>query len=289
MVLNSHIHKKICDFVKVKPRTIQEISQHINKNWRTAERYISKIEEETGYVSVRIFREGTRGALKIVFWNSTDDLPVNNFQEEILENLLHGKSPTEFFPFDIYQHVSEKQKKAFIEDLGKRTDLEISDKQDLVGFLRKAKKQIIIFAGNLTWINAKQGDTKIIEVLRELAEKGVSIKVLSRVSLIGLDNVKKLLSLNQELEKEIVEIKHRYHPLRAIIIDDKIIRMSETKLPEHYPSGDLKKELRFFYEIYDKEWINWIQKVFWKMFATALSSNKRIKEINTIKNQSEFL
>lgn len=289
MVFDEKIQKEICNFVKIKPRSIQEISQHVKKNWRTIERYITKIEKETGYLSRRVFREGTRGALKIIFYNSLEEIPTNNVQEEILKDLLQGKSPTEFFPFDIYQHVPEKEKKAFIEDLKGRTDLEISDKQDLVGLLRKAKKQILIFAGNVTWINGVQGDTKIIDVLKELAEKGISIKILSRVSLIGLDNIKKILNINNEIEKEVIEIKHRYHPFRAIIIDDQIVRMSETKLPEHYPSGDLKKEVRFFYEIYDKEWVEWIQKVFWKMFVTSISSNKRIKEINTIMNTSELL
>ena len=68
MVFDAIISKKITDFVKGKPKTIQEISQHIKKNWRTAERYVEKIEKESGTLSTRIFREGTRGALKVVYW-----------------------------------------------------------------------------------------------------------------------------------------------------------------------------------------------------------------------------
>lgn len=49
-MLDAEIHKKICEFVKSKPRTVQEIAEHIKKNWRTAERYVERISEETGCV-----------------------------------------------------------------------------------------------------------------------------------------------------------------------------------------------------------------------------------------------
>ncbi len=40
-----------------------------------------------------------------------------------------------------------------------------------------------------------------------------------------------------------------------------------------------------FYEIFDKEWIDWLQKVFWKMFSTGIPAGKRIKEIETVQKK----
>src|SRR3989338_6630693 len=62
--------KRINEFVYAKPRTIQEIALLLNVNWRTADSYVQKISEEQGTLSVRTFREGTRGALKVVFWSN---------------------------------------------------------------------------------------------------------------------------------------------------------------------------------------------------------------------------
>ena len=67
MAIDSQVRKNICDFVQHKPRSIQEIAQYIKKNWRTAERYVNRIEEETGLISSRVFRGGTRGTLKVVY------------------------------------------------------------------------------------------------------------------------------------------------------------------------------------------------------------------------------
>jgi len=101
MPLDTDITKVILDFVIIKPRTIQEISEHINKNWRTTERYVEKIEKETGSISTRIFRKGTRGALKIVFWNSVENIHSTSFQSELFEKLMHVTSQKDFSSFDI--------------------------------------------------------------------------------------------------------------------------------------------------------------------------------------------
>ena len=68
-MLDTKTIKKINDFVYTKPRTIQEIAHLIRKNWRTANNYVDKIAKESGAISVRTFRGGTRGALKIVYWS----------------------------------------------------------------------------------------------------------------------------------------------------------------------------------------------------------------------------
>jgi len=69
------------------------------------------------------------------------------------------------------------------------------------------------------------------------------------------------------------------------MIDNKVIRLREIKSPEYYAPGELKKKVEIFYEIFDKEWIEWIQKIFWKMFSTGMPAEKRIKEIENIQKK----
>jgi len=286
MAIDPDIIKKISDAVKLKPRTVQEISEIIKKNWRTAERYVDKISEETGDISTRVFRKGTRGALKIVYWSSIESIHSTSFQEGIFRKIMSRMRKAEFSPFDIYQFVPDRYKKAFVEDLSKlNTEKEVSQEQDLVGSLRQASKQVYIFAGNLSFINLKQNGIRILDVLRELVKRNISIKVVSRVSLIGVENVKILLALNKAAGKELVEIRHRYQPLRGIMVDKKLIKMSETRYPEYYRKGELKKKIGVFYDIYDPEWLEWMQKVFWRMFSIGIPAERRIREIEKIKKQ----
>ena len=286
MVLSTQTTKKICDFVLSKPRTVQEISELIKKNWRTAERYVERIEEETGSISTRVFRGGTRGALKIVYWNHIDVMESTSFQGELFEKIMQGRRKPDFSPFDIYQFVSSKKKKVFIEDVsGINPETQINEEQDIIGFLKQASKKILVFSGNLSWITAKQGDKKVMDTLRELTDRNVSIKIVSRISMIGADNAKKLMTLNKYSGKELIEVRHRYQPIRAMIVDNKVARFREVREPGYYDPGELDKKIEIFYEIYDKDWVDWLQKVFWKMFSNALPAQKRITEIEKIQSK----
>lgn len=284
MTVTADEEKKITNFVRHRPRTVQEIAGHIKRNWRTADRYVEKIAQETGLLASKIFREGTRGALKIVYWNSNEDIHSTSFQNELIEDIMKSKHKNDFSPFEIYQHVDEKLKKAQAVDARKaNSEVEISPEQDLAGFLRSANKQVTVFSGNLSWINAKQGKTPMIEIIKELAKRNIPIKIIARVSIIGINNIKKLFAINKEVGKDIIEIKHRYQPLRAIIVDDRHAKFREIKDPSHYPEGEIHHKIEIFYDIYDKEWVEWLQKIFWKMFSSAMSAEKRIKEVERIK------
>ena len=278
-MLNSQIIKKINDFVYTKPRTVDEIAKHISKNWRTANRYIEKISEEQGTISLRVFREGTRGALKIVFWNSIEKIHSTSFQEKLLLSIESGKKKNDFSPFDIYQHVDEKKKSAFAKEGEEESTTPL---QDIAGLLRKTEKNLFIFSGNLSWANLVQDKTKIISIFEELARRNVSIKIVTRVELAGLENIKRVLAINDRIGKDIIEIRHREQPLRAIIIDNKLAQFRDVKNPVDYKKDELNKKTFFFYNIYDSEWIEWLQKVFWNMFSTAVPAEKRIKEIDAI-------
>lgn len=276
-MLTPEIIKKIGDFVFVKPRTIDEIAKHIKKNWRTANRYVERIIEQQGTLATRVFREGTRGALKVVYWANIEQIHSSAFQEQLLEKIKAGKEREDFDPFDIYQHIPARHKSAFLEE--QEDEGKTAFNKDLPRLLGTTEKQLLIFSGNLSWANL----TSIYKILEELGKKNVSIKVLAKVDVTNIDNIKKFISLNNQAGKEFIEIRHMEQPLRAFIIDRKLARFKEIKNPEEKK----KKKMFIFYSIYDKEWIEWLQKVFWNLFTGAVPAEKRIKEIESIKKLKE--
>ena len=144
-MLDSKTIKKISEFVYIKPRTIQEIAFHIQKNWRTADSYVERISKEQGILSVRTFREGTKGALKIAFWNNVEKIHSSEFQERLFKKIENAKHKSDFSPFDIYQYISGDKRSAFLEE---QSEDSVTKKQDLVNALRSAEKQVLIFSGN---------------------------------------------------------------------------------------------------------------------------------------------
>jgi hypothetical protein len=279
-MLNSEIIKKIEEFVCLKPRSIQEIALYINKNWRTADRYIKEIEEQYGTLSTRTFRGGTRGALKIVYWSSIERINSSVFQQQLEKDIMKGKSKYDFSPFDIFQHIQDKNKTAWIKK--GENEIKADRLKEFREILLQAKKQILFFSGNLSFINLNDKKINIFKTLENLVKKGISIKVICRVDLVGIENVKKLLSLNFKYGKEIIEIHHRTQPLRITIIDNKLFNMKEIKEPtgkEH----ELKNKTFVFYTIKDKEWIEWISRIFWKMYSSSIDAKKRFQEMNKLK------
>jgi len=275
-MLNTEVIKKIESFVYQKPRSIQEVAQYIGKNWRTANRYIEEIEKNFGTISTKVFREGTRGALKIVYWSSVDKASHSVFQERLEKQILTARAKEEFSPFDIYQYIPENKKKVFTDDNEEDTLPEFRS------FLLGAQKQILLFSGNLSFINLQNKNKDFISVFDELAKKKVNIKVLCRVDLVGRENVEKMLSLNSKHGHEYIEIHHAEHPLRAAIIDGRLIRLKEIARPSG-KRKELGKTLLLYYTIKDKEWAEWLAKIFWKIFSSSLDANKRLQELNKIR------
>ncbi len=279
-MLDSSITKKIEEFVYSKPRSIQEIAQHINKNWRTADRYVDEIKQNFGTLDTRIFREGTRGALKIVYWASIEKISANVFQEKLEEEIIRAKTKDDFSAFDIFQLVDKKKK---------RVKVETEKSEELVAFkqiseiLERAQKQLLIFSGNLSFINFEDKKTKkrILDILDELVKKGISIKVLCRVDIVGKKNIEDLLSLNNKYGKDLVEIHHKMHPIRATIVDKEFFDMKEIK----EPTGKIKeldRKIFIFYNIADKDWVEWLSRIFFKVFSQSIDARKRLEEINRI-------
>ena len=279
MVLNKETEKKITEFVYLKPRTVQEIAFLIQKNWRTADTYVEKIGTETGLIGCRTFRGGTRGALKIVFWNNVEKIHSSQFQERIFRQIEATRNKEDFSPLDIYQYVPNGKKKAFSEVFD---DESISKEQNLKGLFTKAENQILYFAGNMSFLEMKEKKRNILDMIEEAAKRGVSIKVLARIDITSLENFKKMMAINHKIGREAIEIRHASQPLRGFIIDEKEIRLKEEKNPSSCWKGELKQKTRIFYEIYDEEWVEWLQKVFWNIFRTSIDAKERVKDIEQI-------
>ena len=271
--------KKIEEFVYTKPRSIQEIAQHLNKNWRTADRYTQEIEKNFGTITTRVFREGTRGALKIVYWASIEKISSNVFQEKIEQEIVSARRKEDFSAFDIFQHVQDKNKKAY---MIKSINEDSEPLDELAEMLAKAEKQVLIFSGNLSFINLKTKRFDGFQVLENLVKRGISIKIICRVDLPGKENIERVLGLNYKYCREVVEIRHKEHPIRAFIIDNKFFRIKEIK----EPTGrlhELDKKVFIFYTIRDKDWTEWISRIFWKIFSGSIGSAKRLEEMHKIK------
>ena len=278
-MLNQEVIKKIEDFVYSKPRSIQEVAHHISKNWRTADRYVLDIEKNFGTITTRTFREGTRGALKIVFWASIEKASSSVFQKILEEQILSARRKEDFSAFDIFQHVIDKNKKASIE---KANNEEGTDLKELANLLKQTKKQLLLLSGNLSFINLKDKNVDMFKILEDLVKRGVSIKILCRVDIIGRENIEKVLSLNFKYGKEMIEIRHKDHPIRAFVIDNNVIRIKEIK----EPTGrihELDKKIFIFYTIKDKDWTEWLCRIFWKMFTSSIGSEKRLEQMDKLK------
>jgi hypothetical protein len=279
LMLDAETVRKIEEFVYKQPCSIQEIAQHVGRNWRTVDRYVSEIEKEYGTLSTRVFRGGTRGALKIAYWASVEKLSKSVFQEKLESDILSARRKEDFSAFEIFQHVDDSHKKSLVEttvEESSRTNIE------LVNNLRATQKQLIILSGNLSFTNLKNKSFDMFEELDRLVKRGVSIKIISRVDIAGLDNIERVLQLNQKYGKELIEIRHREQPIRAFIFDGKSFRIKEIR----EPTGKIKeldKKIFIFYTITDKAWVNWLTRLFWKMFSGSILAERRIVELKKLK------
>ncbi len=275
-MLDAKTIKQIENFVQEKPRSIQEIAKQINKNWRTADKYIEQIKEEYGTIETRIFREGTRGALKIAYQNSIEKISKTSQQEKLEKDIFNSRKKEDFSVFEIFQYVADKNKSVTIE---KEKSPYSTNVDELNNLIKQTKKELIILSGNLSWINLKNNKIDFMKTIEELAKKDVSIKIVCRVDISGMENISRMLSINKKIGKENIEIHHYEQPLRAIISDSRIMRLKEIKEPTG-KINELNKRIFIFYEINDKEWVEWTVKIFKKMFHNSLGAEKRFEQIN---------
>ncbi len=277
-MLRSETVKKIEEFVYSKPCSIQEIAQAINKNWRTADRYVQEIEKEFGTISTRTFRGGTRGALKIVYWSAVEKISKSVFQEQLEKEIFNAKQKNQFSAFDLYQHVADKKKKAIVEHVDSE---ELTDIISFDEFISQTTKQLLLFSGNLSFINLKQKNHDLFATLESLVKKGIGIKIICRVDMGGKNNIEKMLSLNLKYGQELVEIHHREQPVRGAIRDDTLLRLKEIQEPTG-KVNELSTKNFIFYTITDREWVGWMRQIFWHMFSSSIDVYQRLTQINAL-------
>lgn len=202
-------------------------------------------------------------------------------QKRLAREIHKGVTKRDFSSFDIYQFVPEDHKEAFLE---KQYEEGKTVAQDVVGLLLSAHKEVCIFSGKFSWSKLVRGDIKMIDVLKELAEKGVKIKIISGIHLHSMDNVEKVLELNKKLPKDKwIEVRHAFQPLRAIIVDNKVMRLKEVKAPSDFgKNGKKEKKTFIFYTIFDDVWIKWLKKVFMDYYNTGDYAGARIRELKRI-------
>ncbi|HLC77759.1 MAG TPA: hypothetical protein VJH92_01410 [Candidatus Nanoarchaeia archaeon] len=284
-MLNNDTINRIEDFIYQKPRSIQEIAVFINKNWRTADRYVDQIKKDHGTLETRTFREGTRGALKIVYWASMEKRNQTIFQEELEKRIFNAKKKEEFSCLDIFQHVPDKNKKAYVKNA--KDEVAVGKLNEFRDLLLGVKNNIMFFSGNLSFINYNDGKINIYEILDSLAKRGVKMKAICRVDIAGKDNIEKLLFLNHKYGKEIVEIRHREQPLRITLVDSKMFNMKDIIIPSSREK-ELNKKLYVFYTVKDKAWSEWLAGIFSRMFNNSIGAEKRLEEINKLLKKNKL-
>ena len=168
-MLTKELTTHILDFVRQQPRTINDLAQHLKKNWRTADRYVETITQETGLIKTTTFRGGTRGALKIVYWNALETTKGTQYQERLLQRILKGTKKEDFSPFDIYQFCTPEKRQAYHET----DEYQLSPAVRFENLITTAREQILFFSGNVSWT---EFDNHIYQTLEHLAKKRIKIR-----------------------------------------------------------------------------------------------------------------
>lgn len=272
--------QQINEFVHTKPRSISEIANHIKVNWRTANRYVQKISKEEGTVSMRVFRGGTPGALKIVFWNTIENIHASEIQERLFKQIEMGKRKNDFSASEIFQFVDKNKKKMKV--LNNKQYYAASRFKNFMDEIKQTEKQVLFFSGNLTFSNYSYRNKKVLDILEDLGREKISSKVLAAVEVAGIKNIKNVIELNKKIGHDIIEIRHCYQPLRATIFDNRFVVLKDVLDPKNYAKGELKEKLYILYYIYDEDWISWLQKIFWNFFRGSIDARRRMEELKLI-------
>lgn len=275
MALDRDTRDDILQFVKQEPRNVKEVAEHIGMSWRTADRYLAQMEDEDGSIRRKTFREGTRGALKIVYWDSPDTINTTSIQDQLLRKIETGRTKEEFSPFDIYQVASKDQRTAFAE---RPEPASSTASHDILEKLREAQDEIKFFSGDFSWSNVHQSGDSALDVFEELASDGVTIRFIGRVDVESMTNTDQLLQINGQLSEDRISVRHTEQPLRAVIIDGEEAQLKEVR------EQDTAGTTHLFYNIEDPEWVQWLDRVFWKLYRGGIPADRRLEDLQSIQN-----
>ncbi len=266
--------KSVNEFVYKQPRTIKEIAELLKVSWLTANKYIGYMIEKYGTIKLKVYRGGTKGALKIVYWANLEGMRASTAQQIILDKIKQGRKKTDFNPFDIYNLVNKNKRNVSVIQIDK------PENQNLYKLFREASRQLFIFSGNISFI-AEKG---LLEAISELARKRVNVKILCRADISSIKNIKKILEINHILGYDAIEIRHIEQPLRGLVIDDKIARLREEKKKQDYKEGELDNDFYVLYDMHEKDWVEWLEKVFWNLHSNALPIENRVQDLQEIED-----
>jgi hypothetical protein len=276
MVLTIDLKRRLLEKISRSPCSIQELAFEFEKNWRTIDNYIGKLVDE-GLVCIKEFKKGSRVAFKIVFIQPEINFQISDIQKQILKKIESGQRSQNFSPLNIIQHIDENEFKAYFKSTQNLSD---STNFELANFLKQATQNILMFSGDLSWVNLKIKTGSLLDTIEDLARRKISIKIIARVDKNTQKIVDKLLNINYKLGYEMIEIHHEEHPLRCFVIDGKIARLKEPSFSSE--KGNLKKIGTYFYMVFNESWINWFERLFWSMFRTSIPASKRIKVLDKI-------
>ncbi|MDO8661256.1 MAG: hypothetical protein Q7K43_05170, partial [Candidatus Woesearchaeota archaeon] len=147
--------------------------------------------------------------------------------------------------------------------------------------LEQTEQELFCFTGNMSWLHLVEDNIPVLRALEDLLKRKVHIRMVGRVDLSVMENLNKISRLLTKYAGQI-EIHHAMQPLRGFIIDNKVVRLKDEKEAKLYRKGELKGDLRVFYDIYDPEWIYWIQQVFWNLYRGSPTAEQRIEELKKI-------
>lgn len=278
MVLRQEDTRKITSFVKKEPRTIQDIARFIHKTWVTADSYVEKIKQATGQIETKVFRKGTQGAVKVVYWNYEEAVEHDEIKKNLYDRIRLGIHKNDFDPLEIYQHVPKGKKKAI---LGPLTFPQISSKQSLLRSFNEAEQELYCFSGNNSWMSFIEDGIPVLRGMEGALKRGVTIRILARVDLGSMAMLNSISRLLHDYP-ETLAIRHARHPLRGWIVDNARSRLIDVQKTRNYKEGELKADLRVFYEWTDPEWTFWLQQVFWNLYRQAPPAKERIEELKEI-------
>lgn len=264
--------RKIIDALKCEPLSVQEISKIIGKSWVTTNTYLEKLGRDTGLIDIKVFRKGSHGALKVVYYKH---LVRNNdlVKKSLYTQIRNSRIKQDFDFMELYQFVADDKKKTDVDKY----------QTEFLGHMRtlynSAKHSILCFSGNLSYVGLEENDIKMLDIIESALKRKVSVRIVARLNVSTLKNWKKIEHLLKKYEG-LFEVRHAYHPLRGFIIDQNAARFKNDEC--NYDRKELSQDMRFFYEIYDSDWIMWLQDVFWDYYNSALDGAQRIKELDKV-------
>lgn len=267
-MLTKEIEDIIVMAVHKRPMAIAEIASILGKNWRTADRYVTKIAEETGLIDIHVFREGSQGALKIVY-AKTQLQSQSAYQKSLSNSILQGKDKHNFSALDIVQFCKEKELYISKTDPPKNSSYYFWD------ISKSVNEEILVFSGNMSWLT-----DDLVDSLKQMIANGCVIKILTRVDITSIDKLTALLKLNSSVSNDRLFIRYCNQPVRGLIVDSKKCFLKEVFEKERYK--ELKETKYVFTNFTDEEWVSFMKDSFLQLWHSSIDAEKRIELLKEI-------